>query len=70
MDAANPIAEYKERKKLSVTDLAKELKISKGHASDLVAGKERPGRKTALRMQELTGKPWWKFVTPPEATAQ
>lgn len=65
----NPIAEYKKRKELTVTALAQELGISKGHACDLVKGNERPGMKVARRMEELTGKPWWKFVPTPDAPA-
>lgn len=69
MAIKNPIADYKARRDLTVTELAAELGISKGHASDLVNGKERVGTRVAQRMSELTGKPWYSFVAPPGAAA-
>ena len=65
----NPIADYKKRNRLDLKGLADALRISKGHACDLVNGKERVGRKVAARMAELTGKPWHKFISAPTSGA-
>jgi len=56
------VASYQKSKSLSVTQLAMELGCSKGHASDLARGKRKPGRKIALRLEMLTGRPWHEFV--------
>lgn len=69
MTTANPIADYKARRGLTLTELAGELGISKGHASDLVNGNEQAGKRVAARMAELTGKPWWSFMPSPGAPA-
>lgn len=63
----NPIAAYRESNDLTIQALADALDISKGHACDLVNGKERVGMKVAQRMAALTGRPWHEFMQPPEA---
>lgn len=58
-----PFAKYKESERITLDELAKRLGLkSRGHASDLVNGNELPSKRTAQRMGELTGKPWWKFL--------
>lgn len=58
----NPIAEYKTRSGLSVTEIADLLGTSKGHISDLVNGKARIGVKLARALAVQTGKPWHKYL--------
>jgi len=58
----NPIADYKARRGISVTELAKQLGTSKGHVSDLVSGKAGLGIKTAKALARLTGKAWHKYL--------
>jgi len=56
------IGEYRTKNRLTLDELAELLAISKGHASDLCNGKQRPSIKVAVRMGELTGKPWHTFI--------
>lgn len=58
----NPLADYKEKTGISVTDLAEKLGTSKGHVSDLVNGRVRIGVKIARAFGLLTGKPWHKYL--------
>lgn len=58
----NPVADYKTRNDLSVTELAEKLGTSKGHISDLVNGNAKVGIVIAKRLSALTGKPWHKYL--------
>ena len=61
----NKIAEFKLAEGLTVTALAKKLRLSIGYTSDLVNGKERVSQRTAARLAKLTGRPWHEFMPPP-----
>lgn len=59
------IGEYRRKNRLTLDQLAERLGISKGHASDLCTGKQRPSVNIAMRMEKLTGKPWHTFIEVP-----
>jgi plasmid maintenance system antidote protein VapI len=61
------IAQFQKKRGLSVTELAALLECSKGHASDLVNGKCKPGRKLAMKLERVSGTPWWKWVSAPSS---
>lgn len=56
------VATYLRTSKKSVTEVARAIGCSKGHISDLANGRRKPGKKTALKLERLTGEPWWKWV--------
>ena len=56
------IGDYRAEQGLKIEELAKLLRISNGHASDICNGKQPVSIKIAKRMAAITGKPWHSFI--------
>jgi plasmid maintenance system antidote protein VapI len=56
------VATYLKRSKKTQAALARELDTSRSVVCDLVKGRRRPGKKTAMKLEAITGHPWWQWV--------
>ena len=56
------VTAYLRSSEKTISQLAREVGCSKGHISDLANGRRRPGKKTALKLEKVSGIPWWKWM--------
>jgi len=58
------LTEYKEKRGLSMADIAQEFGVTAAHLSMILAGKRVPSRKLAKKISEKTGIPVLNLLYP------
>lgn len=56
------VASYIKSGKTTAADLARALSCSPSHVYDMARGRRSPSKKLALKLEKLTGQPWWKWM--------
>lgn len=64
-EISNPVASLRDAKQLTLDELAQRLGCSKGHAHDLCTGRRLVTPRIAVKLEEISGRPWREWVSDP-----